>query len=61
VQLAVRGGGVLVDGMVPVAELDTRRLDVGWGSFRASMKVPAVAGTCAAFFWVSCFFFLGVC
>ncbi|KAK3902783.1 hypothetical protein C8A05DRAFT_43860 [Staphylotrichum tortipilum] len=51
VQLVVRGGGLLVDGMVPVAELDTRRLDVGWGSFRVSMRVPAVAGTCAAFFW----------
>ena len=53
VQLVVKGRGRLVDGMVPVAELDTRRLDVGVGSFRASMKVPAVAGTCAAFFWVS--------
>ncbi|KAL2164094.1 hypothetical protein VTH06DRAFT_3308 [Thermothelomyces fergusii] len=37
--------------MVPVAELDTRRLDMMWGTFRAMMKVSPVAGTCAAFFW----------
>jgi hypothetical protein len=43
----------LVDGMVPVAELDTRRLDLFYGTFRASMKVTSVPGTCAAFFWVS--------
>lgn len=43
----------LVDGMVPVAELATRRLDLMWGTFRARMKVSGVGGTCAAFFWVS--------
>jgi hypothetical protein len=43
----------LVDGMVPVAELATRRLDLMWGTFRAGMKVSRVGGTCAAFFWVS--------
>ncbi|KAL2123334.1 hypothetical protein VTJ04DRAFT_3789 [Mycothermus thermophilus] len=48
-ELVVRKG--LVDGMVPVAEVDTRRLDVGYGTFRAVMKVPGVKGTCAAFFW----------
>jgi hypothetical protein len=42
-----------VDGMVPVAEIDTSRLDVFWGTFRASMKLTNVSGTCAAFFWVS--------
>ncbi len=52
-QLVVRGVNELVGGMVGVAELDTRRLDLWWGSFRASMKVSAVGGTCAAFFWVS--------
>jgi hypothetical protein len=43
----------VVDGMVPVAELDTRRLDIFWGTFRALMKISKVPGTCAAFFWVS--------
>ncbi|KAL2181267.1 glycoside hydrolase family 16 protein [Thermothelomyces heterothallicus CBS 202.75] len=41
----------IVDGMVPVAELDTQRLDLMWGTFRAMMKVSSVKGTCAAFFW----------
>jgi hypothetical protein len=45
-------GSELLDGMVPVAELDTQRLDLLWGTFRASMKVSGVEGTCAAFFWV---------
>ncbi|KXX74996.1 Beta-glucanase [Madurella mycetomatis] len=41
----------LVEGMVPVAEIDTQRLDLFWGTFRASMKMTDVPGTCAAFFW----------
>ncbi|KAK3295531.1 concanavalin A-like lectin/glucanase domain-containing protein [Chaetomium fimeti] len=41
----------VVDGMVSVAELDTERLDLRWGTFRAMMKVSRVRGTCAAFFW----------
>ncbi|OLN81547.1 Beta-glucanase 2 [Colletotrichum chlorophyti] len=40
-----------VDGLVPGAEIDSARNDVQYGSFRAMMKVPDVAGTCAAFFW----------
>ncbi|TID02744.1 Beta-glucanase [Colletotrichum higginsianum] len=40
-----------VDGLVPTAEIDSARHDVHHGSFRAMMKVPDVAGTCAAFFW----------
>ncbi|KAK0621479.1 glycoside hydrolase, family 16 [Bombardia bombarda] len=48
-QLVVRNQ--LVDGMVPVAEIDTERLDLYWGTFRASIKVTDVPGTCAAFFW----------
>ncbi|KAL0930764.1 glycoside hydrolase family 16 protein [Colletotrichum truncatum] len=40
-----------VDGLVPVAEIDSARNDLHYGSFRAMMKVPDVAGTCAAFFW----------
>ncbi|KAK4155886.1 beta-glucanase [Chaetomidium leptoderma] len=51
VELVVRGGGVVVDGMVPVAELDTERMDLFWGTFRAMMRVSGVRGTCAAFFW----------
>ena len=53
------GGGLaltvrsqLVDDMVPGAEIDTKRLDVFWGTFRASMKLSGSPGTCAAFFWV---------
>ncbi len=47
-------GSRLVQGMVPVAEVDTHRLDMHWGTFRASMKLTDIPGTCAAFFWVSC-------
>jgi hypothetical protein len=51
-QLFVRGG--TPDGaLVPVAEVDSVRTDMLWGSYRASMKLTAVAGTCSAFFWVS--------
>lgn len=50
-QLLVRGQNV--DDMVPGAEIDSVRTDVFWGTFRASMKLTSVAGTCAAFFWVS--------
>ncbi|KAF6836042.1 endo-1,3-1,4-b-glucanase [Colletotrichum plurivorum] len=39
------------DGLVPVAEIDSSRHDLSYGSFRAVMKIPDVAGTCAAFFW----------
>lgn len=49
-QLAVRGR--TVEGMVPVAEIDSHRMDLLWGTFRASMKLTDVPGTCAAFFWV---------
>lgn len=45
-------GSPLVQDMVPVAEIDTIRTDMFWGTFRASMKLSAVPGTCAAFFWV---------
>jgi hypothetical protein len=51
-QLVVQGQNV--DGMVPVAEIDTERADVLWGTFRASLKLTSTPGTCAAFFWVSC-------
>jgi hypothetical protein len=45
-------GSELVRGMVPTAEVATRRLDMMWGTFRASMRLTGVEGTCAAFFWV---------
>lgn len=51
-QLLVRGG-IPVDGMVSVAEIDSSRTDMFWGSYRASLKLTALPGTCAAFFWVS--------
>lgn len=38
--------------MVPTAEISSARLDMLYGSFRASLKVTPVPGTCAAFFWV---------
>ncbi|KAK4204359.1 concanavalin A-like lectin/glucanase domain-containing protein [Triangularia verruculosa] len=41
----------VVEDMIPVAEIDTRRLDMYWGTFRASMKMTKEKGTCAAFFW----------
>jgi hypothetical protein len=43
-----------VENMVPVAEIDSSRTDLLWGTFRASLKLAAIPGTCAAFFWVSC-------
>ena len=45
-------GSELVKGMVPTAEVATRRQDMMWGTFRASMRMTGVEGTCAAFFWV---------
>jgi hypothetical protein len=39
-------------GLVSTAEVDARRLDMFYGSYRASMKLSSVSGTCGAFFWV---------
>lgn len=36
---------------IPVAELDSARSDMSFGSYRAGMKLTPVNGTCAAFFW----------
>ena len=41
-----------VNNMVPVAEIDSSRLDLWWGSFRTAIKLTDISGTCAAFFWV---------
>lgn len=51
-QLTV-SGGVPSDGYVDTAEMDSVRTDMLWGSYRASMKLSPIAGTCSAFFWVS--------
>jgi hypothetical protein len=50
-QLYVRGG-IPASGYVPVAEIMSSRNDMLFGSFRASMKLPSVNGTCGTFFWV---------
>ncbi|KAI5793325.1 concanavalin A-like lectin/glucanase domain-containing protein [Geopyxis carbonaria] len=49
-QLICRGGDPK-DGVVPVGEIKTRRNDMLYGSFRASMAVSAVNGTAGAFFF----------
>jgi hypothetical protein len=46
------GGGIPSDGLVPVVEVDSTREDMLWGSYRATMKLTLVPGTCGAFFWV---------
>ena len=62
-QLFVRGG-VPQDGLIPMAEVATARVDVLYGSFRAGMKVTGTPGTCGAFFWVYstlCSYCSGLC
>ncbi|PSR77982.1 concanavalin A-like lectin/glucanase domain-containing protein, partial [Coniella lustricola] len=44
-------GEPTADGDVQGGEIDTARLDVFYGTFRASMKLTGVAGTASAFFW----------
>lgn len=43
----------LVEGLVPMGEVDGLRDDLLHGSFRVGMKTASVEGTCGAFFWVS--------
>jgi hypothetical protein len=50
-QLYVRGG-VPSDGFVPTSQVNSVREDMLWGTYRASMKLTDVPGTCGAFFWV---------
>ncbi|KAI9870286.1 MAG: hypothetical protein M1830_004440, partial [Pleopsidium flavum] len=50
-QLYVRGG-VPKDGLIPMGEVATARVDMLYGSFRAAIKLSDTPGTCAAFFWV---------
>lgn len=49
--LQLRVDKVLRGGAVTAAEMDSARNDLHWGSYRAGMKLTAVNGTCAAFFW----------
>lgn len=51
--LVLTVGSTLVQEMVPNAEIATRRVDMFWGTFRASIKITNVPGTCTAFFWAS--------
>lgn len=51
VELIVNGG-VPSDGYVDMGQIDSARMDLLWGSYRASLKLPAINGTCSAFFWV---------
>jgi len=51
-QLIVGGGDPGKGNLIPMAELVTNRSDIFYGSFRAGMKIPAINGTCGAFFWV---------
>ena len=44
--------GIPIDGYVKVAEMNSAREDMLWGSYRAAMQLTNVSGTCAAFFWV---------
>jgi hypothetical protein len=52
VQLSV-GGGIPPNGYVPVAQMNTVREDLLFGTYRALVKITPVAGTCTAFFWVN--------
>ena len=51
-QFIVRGGAP-VDGYIPVAQMNSARDGLLWGSYRASLKLTPIAGTCSAFFWAS--------
>ena len=46
-------GGIPANGYVQVAELDSAREDLLWGTYRAAMMLTLTPGTCSAFFWVS--------
>lgn len=45
-------GGIPANGYIQVAEIDSAREDMLWGTYRAAMKLTLVPGTCSAFFWV---------
>lgn len=45
-------GGVPANGYVQIAEIDSAREDLRFGSYRAAMKLTLTPGTCSSFFWV---------
>ncbi len=45
--------GVPPNSLVPVAEVDSSRVDLLYGSYRFGVKVPAIAGTCTSVYFVS--------
>ncbi|KAK9421210.1 putative GH16 domain-containing protein [Seiridium unicorne] len=49
--LELRVGSVVADGMVQNGQVATTDEEYFHGSYRASIKVSAVEGTCMAFFW----------
>jgi hypothetical protein len=50
--IALVVSSTLTNDSVPVAEIDSARADMTFGSYRAGMKLTPVNGTCGAFFWV---------
>jgi len=45
-------GGTPSNGYVQTSEVDSSRVDLLYGSYRAMIKVPATAGTCSSIYWV---------
>jgi hypothetical protein len=60
VQLSV-GGGIPPNGFVQVAQMNSVRQDLLFGTYRALLKVTSVPGTCTAFFWVGIPLLLLIC
>jgi hypothetical protein len=52
VQLSV-GSGIPANGYVQVAQMNSVREDLLFGTYRALLKMTPLAGTCTSFFWVS--------
>jgi hypothetical protein len=51
-QLGV-GAGIPTNGFVQVAQMNSVREDMLFGTYRALIKMTSVPGTCTSFFWVS--------
>jgi hypothetical protein len=51
-QLSV-GAGIPENGFIQVAQLNSVREDLLFGTYRALIKMTSVPGTCTSFFWVS--------
>ena len=60
VQLSV-SGGVPPNAFVQVAQMNSVRQDLLFGTYRALIKATSVPGTCTAFFWVSISLLLLIC